>query len=174
MTWFRRTALVAVLFTPAILAACGDKREPACPGGAILADAAKVTRFQGPGRDLTDVVNQGEILEILVQCKYEKTAVVVNLQVAVAGQRGPADRTRKADFEYFVAVIDPQGNIVTKEPFRVNFDFPANRDRLAIVDELEPRIPLKDLQQGPNYNLRIGFQLSPDELEWNRKQRPGG
>lgn len=174
MTLFRRAALVALLSLPAMLAACGSKREPACPIGSIPNDASKVTRFRdGPGRDLTDVVNQGEILEILVQCKYEKNVLVVNLQVAVAGQRGPADRSRKADFEYFVAILDPQGNIVTKEPFKVNFDFPPNRDRLAIVDELEPRVPLSDLAQGPNYNIMVGFQLTADELEWNRKRRGG-
>jgi hypothetical protein len=173
LTWFRRAALVALLTVPAVLSACGSKREPACPSSAILSDASKVTRFQGAGRDLTDVVNQGEILEIGVSCKYEKNAVVLTLQVAVAGQRGPADRTRKADFEYFVAILDPAGNIVTKEPFRVNFDFPPNRERLAIVDELEPRIPLKDLAQGPGYGVRVGFQLTQDELDWNRK-RPGG
>lgn len=164
----------AALAGLALLAACSstEKREAACPQGVIPEDAATVTRFrEGPGRDLTDVVAQGEIVNILVQCKYDKRGVTVDLQVAVAANRGPADRSRAAEFDYFVALVDPQQNILVKEPFRVKFEFRDNRTRLGTVEEIEPRLPLADVMKGPEYRILIGFQLTPDELAWNRSQR---
>ena len=171
----RRPAIaLALLALTGVAAACGSKEKPqaACPAGLIPADSATVTRFRdGTGRDLTDVVSEAEIVNILVQCKYDPKGVTVDLQVAIAGGRGPADRSRVADFDYFVAIIDPQQNIVQKQPFRVRFEFPDNRTRLGIIEELEPRVPLSDAFEGPKYQLMVGFQLTPDELAWNRSQR---
>jgi hypothetical protein len=157
-----------------LVAACSrEKPEAACPRGVIPADSASVTRFRdGPGRDLTDVVAEGEIVNILVQCKYDKRAVTVDLQIAIAGDRGPADRSRTAEFEYWIAIVDPQQNVVTKQPARVRFQFTDNRTRLGqVLNEFEPYIPLADLKQGPEYQILVGFQLTPEELTWNRKQK---
>lgn len=170
----RFAALGCILALLGATAACSSKEKPVadCPAGIIPADAASVTRFRdGAGRDLTDVVAEAEIVNILVQCKYDSKGVTVDLQVAIAGSRGPADRSRKADFDYFVAILDPQQNVVQKQPFRVNFEFADNRTRLGVVEELEPRVPLSSAFEGPKYQLLVGFQLTPDELAWNRSQR---
>jgi len=174
----RRSGLRAVpLLLAAVLAvtACSrsEKPEAACPRGVIPADSASITRFrEGPGRDLTDVVAEGEIANILVQCKYDRRSVTVDLQIAVTGDRGPADRSRMADFEYWIAIVDPQQNVVTKQSARVRFQFTDNRTRLGqILNEFEPYIPLADLNKGPEYQIMVGFQLTPDELAWNRSQK---
>jgi hypothetical protein len=170
---------IAVLMIGAavLLAGCSstekaEKREAACPQAVIPADSAKITRFRdGPGRDMTDVVSEGEILDILVQCKYDKKSVNVDLQVALGSTRGPADRSKVTEYDYFVAVVDPEQNILTKEPFRVRFEFKDNQTKLGSIEELEPRLPLKDVMKGPDYQILIGFQLTPEELAWNRDQR---
>ncbi len=174
MRVFRSVLTLALLASVLLVAACSrEKPEAACPRGVIPADSASVTRFrEGPGRDLTDVVAEGEIVNILVQCKYDKRAVTVDLQIAIAGDRGPADRTRIADFEYWVAILDPQQNIVTKQPARIRFQFTDNRTRLGqVVSEFEPYIPLADLTQATEDQIIVGFQLTAEELAWNRSQK---
>ncbi len=170
-----RSVLAPVLLASLLITACsrGEKREADCPRGVIPADSASVTRFrEGPGRDLTDVVAEGEIVNILVQCKYDKRSVTVDLQIAITGDRGPADRSRVAEFEYWVAILDPQQNIVTKQPAQVRFQFTDNRTRLGqIISEFEPYIPLADLKQAVEYQIIVGFQLSAEELAWNRAQK---
>lgn len=164
----------AALVGLAVLTACSaqEKREAACPKGVIPADAASVTRFRdGPGRDLTDVLAKGEIINILVQCRYDRRGVTVDLQIAIGAERGPADRSRVAEFDYFVALVDPEQKILVKEPFRARFEFRDNRTRLGQIEEIEPRLPLVDAMQGPNHQILVGFQLTPDELAWNRNQR---
>jgi hypothetical protein len=167
----RFLAPLLVMVTLAPLAAC-NRTPPACPRASIISDGATVTRFrEGPGRDLTDVTVKGEIVDVAVDCDYDRRGVDVALQVAIAAERGPADRTRTAEFDYFVAVADAQRNILAKEVFHVSLRFPPNQQRTGTVDEIEPRIPLKDRADGVDYHIIVGFQLTPEEIEWNRSQK---
>lgn len=164
--------LPLVVAALALLSSC-NRTPPACPGATIIGDGSTVTKFrEGPGRDLTDVVAEGQIVDIAVECGYDRRGVDVTLQVAIAATRGPADRSRKAEFDYFVAITDAQRNILAKEVFRVQFQFPPNQQRVGQVEEIEPRIPLKDRAEGVSYQIVVGFQLTPEEIEWNRTQRP--
>jgi len=168
------TALAALALT-LIAAGCSSKKpEPACPRGVIPADASTVTRFRdGPGRDLTDVLVTANILNILVdQCKYDKNSVeVTNFQIAITADRGPADRSKAADFEYWIAIVDPDKKILTRKTFNLHFDFSELNHVGTVVADLEPRIPLPDIMKAPDYQIVVGFQLTPEELAWNRKQR---
>ena len=167
----RLLAPLLLIVTLVPLASC-NRTPPACPRASIISDGATVTRFrEGTGRDLTDVVVKGELVDVAVDCNYDRRGVDVALQVAIAATRGPADRTRVADFEYFVAVADAQRNILAKEVFQVRFQFPPNQQRVGTVDEIEPRIPLKSRDQGVDYQIIVGFQLTPEEIDWNRSQR---
>jgi len=175
-TWFKGGLLLLAL--AGLLSGCSifsrkDKPEAACPQGIIPADSAHISRFRdGTGRDLTDILNEGQIYDILIQCKYDKKSVTVDLQIGFIGSRGPADRSRSADFEYWVAIVDPEDKIIERTTSHAVFQFKDNETRLTQVkDDLEPYIPLADLKTGPNYQIVVGFQLSAEELKWNREQR---
>jgi hypothetical protein len=163
--------LLVSLAAAALLSAC-NRTPPPCPRATILNEGASVTKFrEGTGRDLTDVVAQAQIVDTAVECGYDRTGVDVAMQIAIAATRGPADRARMADFDYFVAVADSQRNILAKEVFRVRIAFPDTQTRVGTIEQIEPRIPLKDRAQGVSYQIVVGFQLTPEELEWNRTQR---
>ncbi len=174
-SWTRLFPVVPLLLTALAIGSC-SRSEPvsiACPQGIIPADAAKVTRFRdGPGRDMTDVIFEGEIYDILVQCKREKQTVVVDLQIGLAGTRGPADRTRLADLDFWVAIVDGKSHEpVERVAARVRFEFKDNRTRQTMVfDEMEPVIPVKNPNDAAQYQVMVGLQLTPDELAWNRQQ----
>lgn len=174
-----RVRLLLLAAAGLVLAACTaqeDRQAAICPRAGILPDANVMVLFRdGPGRDLTDVVAQAQIMDVAVTCEYAAArrppGVTLDLQVAIAAERGPADRSRRASLPYFIAVLDGDQNIVAKEFFTAQFDFPDNRTRVGRVDEFEPRITLRSNFDGPSYRLMIGFQLTPDQLAWNRRQR---
>lgn len=171
------TALAAVGLAALVAGCSSNKPEPACPGGVIPIDAAKITRFRdGPGRDLTDVLVTGNIQDILVdQCEYEKDAVDINnFQIAITADRGPADRSGVVDFEYWVAIVDPERKILNRRTFPVHLEFKDNLTHVGtVIDSLQLRIPMPDVMKAPRYQVIVGFQLTPDELAWNRSQRAG-
>ena len=164
--WIAAAGLVVVL------AGCSRGPTPVCPGITILADAATVTRFRdGAARDLSDVINAGELVDARVEkCGFEQGQIVTQVVLGVAASRGPADRARVAEFDYFVAVADLEFNVLAREPFHVRFDFNDSRQRLLRVEELEPRIPQPDPRAGSRYRILIGFQLTDEELAWNRRR----
>src|SRR5262245_46745092 len=51
-------------------------------------------------------------------------------------------------------------------------DGAQNQQRVGTVDEIDPRIPLKSRADGVEYQIIVGFQLTPEEIEWNRTRKP--
>lgn len=139
-----------------------------------------LTKFAaGTGRDLTDVDHEIRVVDIRYGCQYteddDKNPV---LAVAVApvfeADRGPANTNRQARFTYFVAIADPQRTILNKQAFDLQVDFPGNRSRVTVSPDDPPvtvDIPPVPGRSGPDYHVFVGLQLTPDELEYNRRRR---
>lgn len=164
---------VAVALLPLALASCsvfGKKEPPPCPPVYILADAAKLTKFRpGPGRDLTDVEFEGEIVGFTGGCKYDEKGAVIDLQVSFDLKRGPANSDRKADFSYFVAIPYFYPSPEAKAEFATSVAFPEGANYVKYTDEeVVMRIPVKDKEIINKYEIYLGFQETQEELNRNR------
>jgi hypothetical protein len=91
------------------------------------------------------------------------------MQVKFLAQRGPKDREAVAKFNYFVAVTGPGGQPLTREVFDTQVDFKDNATQGIVIEELQPRIPLKQGENGDYYRIYVGFMLDEKELAYNRK-----
>lgn len=149
---------------------------------AVLADAAVMTEFvPGPGQDLTDVNFQAEMADIVFGCVYDPDAdppaVVIGVAPIIVATRGPANQDRQARIRYFVSLIARDRTIVNKSDFEVGVGFPENRSRVVLREDDPPvsiDIPLGNPQDATSYEVLVGFQLSPDQLELNRRRRSAG
>ncbi|WP_341703360.1 hypothetical protein [Ferrovibrio sp.] len=170
-----RLSLAIVLLAGLGLAACSSKRVPlpACPRVGILGDAQKATQYRpGPGRDLTDVTFQTELLDYNGDCRYEEkvTVVVVRFMLQVAAARGPAAAADEAQVPYFVAIVDKERNILSRERFVARVPFREGRRRVVIGEELEQTIPLAG-RRTSDIEILVGLELDHDQLEKNRRDR---
>tara|TARA_R110002167_G_scaffold39648_1_gene122266 strand:- start:283 stop:798 length:516 start_codon:yes stop_codon:yes gene_type:complete len=158
-----------------LLAGCSlfQKDDPrACPRVSILNDAARVAVYRdGPGRDLIDVMHEGQIGDIGWSCKYDKTQVNVLAKISFLAQRGPASDRPEASFKYFVAITADGQEILAKKVFTTVVAFPSGLSQAGVFEEIEQIIPLPDLESGPNYEIIVGFQLSEEQLKHIRKRR---
>ncbi len=190
--WFPRLAQwVLVLAAGWALAGCGaydsineslfGKEKPlACPRVLVLPEGASITKFlSGPGRDIIDIVYQGEVLDVLRSCEYDidddtnAGTVAVDLSLVIGAQRGAADRERRATFTYFIAVTDQKKTVLNKNAFDAKVEFPGNRSRVTLTDAaVNLNIPLKAGQSGSDFQIIVGFQMSREEMEFNRRARP--
>lgn len=168
---FRPLGAAVMTAAALLLAACaGDEdRPPSCPALVVVNDASKVTRFQGEGRDLTDVLYETEVQNASITCEYDGNSVEAALRVLFETTRGPADSSRAARFSYFVAVADRGQNVLAREEFELLAEFPGNRTEVQQVDEIEPTIPLGEGKNGSDYVVYLGLILSRDEVEYNRR-----
>ncbi len=157
-----------------LVAACGDtpdKFPPACPRPAILGDAGDLQRFRGPGRDFLDTSLQGRITSLNGSCTQDGSrAVIATVNVGIELTRGPAATGRTAEVAFFVAVSQAD-RVLDKQVYTLQAAFPENTDRLRLTgDSIDLRLPVNATMKADTYQVTAGFQLTPEELEANRRR----
>lgn len=172
---WRRLAALALL---AVLAACGsgeqDGRVLGCPNVALVQDVDRLTRFRpGQGRDLTDVLFEARLSGFDAPCVYRRGGAAVDLTINFAVTLGPASRDRVAAYPYFVAIANPEGEIIAKEVFEARVEVPAGNRRVTAGEKVEPLIPNLGDRSAAAWTIYIGLQLTPEELAYNRSARGG-
>ena len=154
------------------LAACALPGAPSgpCPNVAILNDAASVTQFKpGPGRDLIDIEYEAEIVQVEPDCSYGRDGrITATTTLGIIATRGPAARSDNANFVFFVAVVDQNQRVLARERFESALQFAASQRRAGVEEEIEELIPLAAGLSGANYEILVGFELTGEQLEFNR------
>ena len=176
-----RAALIAAL---ASLAACGgnlnpfkaDTIEVACPPTGALKEAETFTRFRpGEGRDLTDVTFEARIGRVVAECQVTQstTTAEVRAGLEVLAERGPALDTDAAPIEYFVAVRNPDGKILTRQAFTMTLDFRNGVRQARTFDILTFEIPGATPEAMRGYRIFFGLQMTREEWEFTERSREG-
>ena len=168
-----RLAVPAVALAAILLSGCSGgeaKFAPACPQMALLAEGADLTRFAGPGRDVTDRVLEARIAGVEASCRSGKGGdVMARVKVHADIARGPAARGRAAQVPYFVAVMDGD-RVLDRREFVLDGNFPANVDTLRVSGgELELRFAGAGDSGAAGYKIIVSLQLTEEELAHNRR-----
>ena len=174
-----RLAALLPLAGALLLAACTGPKPtqfaPSCPNVKIRADAADITRYRpnSPGRDLTDLVLDGRITGFKGGCERDdRNTVKTVLEVEMVLARGPATQGRVLTAPFFVAVVDGT-RILDKQVYPLRIELGENQDQARVSSgELVLMVPVSREKSAASYDILIGFQLSPDELETNRRRGP--
>ena len=150
--------------------------DPVCPDLRIDRDTAHMTVFNGNGQDLTDALFEAQLVDIVGDCAYDEAddgpggVINVEFNVMFAIDRGPAMEGRDGHFTYFVALPDFYPSPQAKQTLPVDFRFPENNSPTVHVrDELiRLSIPVDSPQAGEKTPVYVGFQLTHEQLEYNR------
>jgi hypothetical protein len=154
------------------LAGCGTPALP-CPAAKVLRETDRVVRFAPADTPEAGKIQYiAQIADAKLNCSYdpntyEKLTVVMGVQITVA--RGPVSGPAATDFEYFVAVVNLEGQILGKKIFPLHIEFPPGQNEVSKVEEIDQRIPLKYPQNGSGIEIWTGFQLTDAELKFNRE-----
>jgi len=166
--------VIAVAAIVGLIAACMGTPSTPCPGVSILRDASEVTLFaEGRGQDLTDVVYRASIERVESNCDYTRAGYTVTSTVVarLVATRGPAAQASEETLMYFVAVVDKDEKVLARELFDSTFTFQANQRQAAAIEEIEQIIPIRGDLRGLDYEVLVGLQLTPKQLEFNRQER---
>ena len=161
-------AALLVMLLPALVE-CGPSRNefpPACPGTAILGNAADLNAYRpdSPGRDLTDLVLHARVVGIQGSCTEgdRSNQLAVTVSVVVELTRGPAMQGRETDVPILVAVVDGD-NILGKYVSLMHASFPSNVDRVTLTPgETNIVLPMTGARSGAAYTIVAGFQRTPN------------
>ena len=148
-----------------------------CPATAVLGDAAIVTKLK-PGSPLqpnpANVVFTAEMAQSKLQCDYNREAnkLSVDISFGIRAARGAAAQGPDPQLSFFVAIVDVDNNVISKKVFQA---VPAmgGKPQNTFTESINSfAIPLAMDKRPADYEILTGFQLTPEELAYNRAPRP--
>ncbi len=156
-----------------------DVPVPPCPPIKVLTDASNIIQYRpGPGRDITDILLEAEIIAFSGACEYEGDdgiydQVKVDLERIIFDvTRGPASRVRSAKLRYFVKIPRYYPSPIGAAEFDFRVAFPENRNSMKVGDGgIEIKIPLPHGSRGSDFIIYLGFVLNEEQIERNRQRR---
>jgi hypothetical protein len=171
MPGFRQEiAVLAVLMLG--LAGCGGTQsigKLSCPTPLVAPDLDVAADLRPGGSGPSDVRFGVKLVSVNSNCSTEKIGLSADVRVAFVVARADPKLTR-AEFAYFVAIADAQRNILNKKEYKVSVEFSPRLSRLNVSDDVAVGLPLHDLSNGGKYLIIVGLQLTPEQLDFNRKQ----
>jgi len=170
----------APLFLALVLAGCSTRlaqqlddtpNAGPCPVAGSIHDAARYVKFQdGDGQLYSNIEYTGEITNVRLYCRYFKeTPLEAEIEVDFAFGKGPAATADTHGYRYFVAVTRRNGKVLAKEYFDTRAEF--GRGLVTGKSEFVNRIMIPRADEsisGVNFEVIVGFELTPEQLEFNR------
>jgi hypothetical protein len=173
----------ATVLAVAMLAGCGGNTNslsnspPApCPRITILADGADLTRFrEGAVPDIASMTSDARLVGFNAACDYTRRRDGVNVRISAVFdvERGPVATVPRVTLPWFIAVTDAgDGQIIERRDFVTPLVFQGNENRVRIASTPVVLSFPADERLVENHNVRLSFQLSPEQLELNRRRGP--
>ena len=166
----------------ALLAGCGggggnSGMPPApCPRITVLADGADLTQFRpGRGQDLAAMTADARLIGFQARCDYlrRREGVAVAISAVIEVERGPGATSRQVRLPWFIAVTDAEDTqIIDRQDYVVPVTFDANVNRTRVQTSPVTLNFAADERLVENYNVRLSFQLTPEDLALNRRRGP--
>lgn len=144
-----------------------------CPEVRIVTDLNQVHQFTDAAKPAPNqAISSIRMSSVEKDCRVEDQNMVIDMTLSFEGKAGPKARTKPADkpsfaYPYFIAITNNQGSIIAKEIFAVTMAYEKGKDSRSFTETVRQVIPLGDAPL-KNYKVLIGFQLTEQELAYNR------
>ena len=154
---------------------------PICPATAVLSDAVTVTKLK-PGTLATvpipaNIAFSAEMSQAKLDCNYDRAQnkLSVDISFAIKATRGPAAMGADPQLDFFVAIVDADNTIISKNVYHGQPDMAGRATNIYTQNVGNFPVPLGMDKRPYDYEILTGFQLTPDELAYNRvpKSLPG-
>jgi ABC-type proline/glycine betaine transport system substrate-binding protein len=142
------------------LAGCAenDAMVAGCPNVGVLRDAGTLRTDQGVA------ILSG----ILANCGYDDTSVTIAANVMITARANEGASGGTIPVTYFVAVTDPNRNILSKKTFTTSVTVGSDTQ-----ETLTQVIPVPKTMDARWFEVLVGFQLTPEQVAANRNANEG-
>ena len=146
-----------------------------CPLMGVLYDNARVVDFAAPNQErYANIEFTGELQGVRGLCRYvDDDPITMSMDIDMAFGRGPAATSDRQTYRYWVAVTRRGIAPIEKVYFDVDVRFPRDEAVVTHRETIEriviPRAT-PDLS-GENFEILVGFELTPEQLQFNRDGR---
>ena len=134
-----------------------DLSHLSCPDIGLLKKAEKKVFKDASGAELASI----ELNNYNGGCSFkgkDKKIVEIDLNLFfLASVIGDAKKD-EMNFDYFVAILSPNGDILNKQVFSTSIGFDGESKTGVLSEESILKIPLKDFRDAKNYKVVFGIQ----------------
>lgn len=143
-----------------VLAGCSesDLVVAGCPNVGVLRDAGTLRSDQGTAT----------LSGIYANCSYSDDKVTVAANLVITGRPPEGAAGGSIPITYFVAVTDPNRNILSKKTFTT-----AVQAGSETQESLTQVIPVPKTVDARWFEVLVGFQLTPEQVATNRNLNEG-
>lgn len=139
--------------------------EEACPQMRVPEETASINRYVGNVQSLADITYVAKIMPTAIKCSQDGNEVTANMTVRIGVEEGKVNKDKPVEFQYFVAVLDPQGQILSKQVVAARATFKKDKPFVGIEDQLEQKLVLAGAYVPSDYLIVVGLILNDDELK---------
>ncbi|MCB9983280.1 MAG: hypothetical protein H6861_06370 [Rhodospirillales bacterium] len=142
-----------------------------CPAVDAVEELQSLSEFTDINNQSDDnLVAKVDITNLQSACSYDERSVTIDVRTDFVGTLGTQGRA-PASFSYpfFVAITSAGGEILAKEVFAAQVNYDAGQTTYSYTEKLRQIIPIETKARGSHYKVLVGFQLTPDQLAYNRK-----
>ncbi len=146
-----------------------------CPLMGVLYDNARTVDFAVPdSQRYSNIEFTGEVNGVRGLCRYVgDDPITMNLEIDMAFGRGPAATSDRQTYRYWVAVARRGRAPIEKAYFDVDVRWPRGQSVVTHTEQIEriviPRA--NDTVSGENFEVLVGFELTPEQVQFNRDGR---
>ena len=146
-----------------------------CPLMGVLYDSARVVDFAATdSQRYANIEFTGEMQGVTGLCRYvDADPITMSIEIEMAFGRGPASTGDRQTYRYWVAVTRRGRAPIEKAYFDVDVRFPRNQAVVMKRESIEyiviPRA--NPDTSGENFEILVGFELTPEQLQFNRDGR---
>ena len=156
-----------------LIAGC-DQKNPFlitvsnCPAVAVVSYTGTVTKFNGVGRNAGDVIYNATMTDLRVDCEEDDdSGIYQRVSFAIIASKGPAYSNQEIALPYFALLLRDNSLITNKRIFSAEFRFDPGSDRFVLRQAILQTLPDLDIARRYDYELLVGFHLTPDEIAYN-------
>jgi hypothetical protein len=146
-----------------------------CPLMGVLYDNSRLVDFaQADNQRYSNIEYTGEVQGVRGLCRYVgDDPIRMSLDIDMAFGRGPAATSDRQTYRYWVAVVRRGRAPIEKAYFDVDVRWPRDEAVVTRRETIEQIvIPRANAEiSGENFEVLIGFELTPEQLQFNREGR---
>lgn len=145
----------------------------ACPPLYVDPQLSHASEFYNPEKPSQGTeVSSLDLTNTASECNVDDGYKEVKIQLSFKGTLGPKAKRKDNDrpffaYPYFVSVADKDGEELAKELFAASVTYETEQDSIELYETIRQRLPLNDDGSDPGYQIKIGFQLTEDQLFYN-------
>jgi hypothetical protein len=146
-----------------------------CPLMGVLYDTARVVKFNQPNSQrYANIEFTGEMQGVRGLCRYvDSDPITMNMEIEMAFGRGPAATSDRQTYRYWVAVTRRGRAPIEKVYFDIDVRFPRGEAIVTRRERIEQIVIPRANEEisGENFEILVGFDLTPEQLQFNRDGR---